>query len=568
MSRLPRVLSTVAVTVGVTAGLSFGVTPSASAATPPVGVPVEAIVTETTTEDINLTAVQSPELLERLADRAEAGPVRLAGSDRYGTAVRISKRAFPKTSSTVYLVGGNDTDVALAAGALTDGPVLLVPETGAVPASVLAEISRLSPSEVVALGAALPAGTVTAAAQGAAVSRIGTSDVYETTAAIARRAFPDGAATVYVARVGGSADAVSGGSLSNGPVVPVPASGSAPAAVKNLVNALSPQRVVGLGGPAAITQSTLVSAAGSRATDRIAGADRYTTSSKVAQAAFPHGAPVAYLAGGTRFADAVAGGTLRDGPVLLTPPAYAKDLTQTVSDALTTLGVRNLGALGGVAAAPDAAITAVGAKVPTASITSLPAYVIAPAPVAAPTPTPTASPSPTATPSPTPPYTPPPTYPPTPTYTPEAPRVTPVAETCEQVVASFKPIPMDSRYTISCAPGFGSNQTLGVTTTYIGADSGDLIKGTVKIRSDLTGNVLRAVIAHELAHAWSYAHLSSATRDAFAKYTGVPSWDSTVGYDASPPEVWARTQATCVGWPDGYGRKQLTCNELRPFGWS
>ncbi|GMA38631.1 hypothetical protein [Mobilicoccus caccae] len=125
---------------------------------------------------------------------------------------------------------------------------------------------------------------------------------------------------------------------------------------------------------------------------------------------------------------------------------------------------------------------------------------------------------------------------------------------------------MDSRYTISCAAGFDESQTLGLTTTWVGYDSGEFVKGTVEIRSDLTGNLLRAVIAHELGHAWSYAYMSSGQRQQFASYLGMRSW-SGGDYNTMPAEVWARTQATCAGWPDGFNRKQITCAELKPYGW-
>ncbi len=97
-------------------------------------------------------------------------------------------------------------------------------------------------------------------------------------------------------------------------------------------------------------------------------------------------------------------------------------------------------------------------------------------------------------------------------------------------------------------------------------DSGEFVRGSVTIRSDLTGDVLKAVIAHELSHAWSYSELSADTRERFARYTGVSSWGGGT-YNTMPAEVWARTQATCVGYPDGFARKQVTCADIEKFGW-
>lgn len=56
-----------------------------------------------------------------------------------------------------------------------------------------------------------------------------------------------------------------------------------------------------------------------RATGGLAGPTRIETAVAIARAAFPDGAEVAYLARADQFADAVADGTLTDGPVLLVP---------------------------------------------------------------------------------------------------------------------------------------------------------------------------------------------------------------------------------------------------------
>lgn len=86
---------------------------------------------------------------------APAGDVelgRLAGGDRYATAVRISQYGFPNGASEVYLARADDFPDALAGGALTGGPVLLVPSCGQVPANVIEEARRLQPAKVIALG--------------------------------------------------------------------------------------------------------------------------------------------------------------------------------------------------------------------------------------------------------------------------------------------------------------------------------------------------------------------------------------------------------------------------------
>lgn len=261
-------------------------------------------------------------------EASSPGVGRLAGPDRWATAVAISRAAYPDGAPVAYLARGADPLVdALAGGALTDGPVLLVPGCGGVPAAVLHEVERLDPDRVVALGgpAAICDGNLAAAAQGRAVDRLAGPDRYRTAARIARHAFPGGAPAVYLAR--GRAplvDALAGASLRDGPVLLVPPCGSVPAAVTDAIDAIAPDRVVALGGTGAICDEVLAGAAGGRATARHSGASRYETAVAIARAAFPGGAERAYVARGVDpIVDALAGGSLHDGPILLLPPCGA-----------------------------------------------------------------------------------------------------------------------------------------------------------------------------------------------------------------------------------------------------
>ena len=249
---------------------------------------------------------------------------RLQGINRYGTAVDISEHRFADASdaNVVYLARGDLFVDALAAGTLADGPILLVPSCAGVPSTVRAEISRINPSTVIALGGtdAVCAETLTTAADGRATSRLGGATRYETAALIAQRAFPGGSGRVYLAKGGNSPDAVVGGTLTDGPVLLTDQSGtSVPSATAAAIRSLAPSQVIALGGPAAVSSSALSSAAAGRATSRLAGADRWATAVKVAQHAFPSGSNRAYLArgDGSNYVDAVAAGVLTDGPVLL-----------------------------------------------------------------------------------------------------------------------------------------------------------------------------------------------------------------------------------------------------------
>jgi putative cell wall-binding protein len=77
---------------------------------------------------------------------------RVAGPSRIHTAVAISEHGFAQGAGRVFLARADVVADALAAGALTSGPVLLVPSCGAVPAVVAREIARLEPARVTALG--------------------------------------------------------------------------------------------------------------------------------------------------------------------------------------------------------------------------------------------------------------------------------------------------------------------------------------------------------------------------------------------------------------------------------
>lgn len=247
---------------------------------------------------------------------------RLAGANRYASAVSISrwKYADPAGADVVYLARGDIFADAIAAGALTDGPVLLVPSCNGVPTAVRDEIQRVAPREVVALGGtgSICDATLLEAAGGRATDRLAGEDRIHTAALIAQRAFPAGARTVYLAEHREAVDAVAGGTLTDGPILLVSrGSSSVPQRTQAAIDALRPQSVVALGGAAVVTEQALAAAGQGRSTDRVSGPDRYATSAAIAARAFPGRSAQTYLASGASVVDAVAGGTLTKGPILL-----------------------------------------------------------------------------------------------------------------------------------------------------------------------------------------------------------------------------------------------------------
>ena len=77
---------------------------------------------------------------------------RLAGKTRYDTAAAISAAHFQPGVEVVYLANGENTVDALAIGPVADGPVLLVPRSGSLPAGTAAELARLDPGSITVLG--------------------------------------------------------------------------------------------------------------------------------------------------------------------------------------------------------------------------------------------------------------------------------------------------------------------------------------------------------------------------------------------------------------------------------
>jgi hypothetical protein len=85
-------------------------------------------------------------------DGSFAAGARVFGPDRIATSVAISQYEFPSGSEEAYLARSDAFADAVAAGPLSRGPVLLVPQCGELPAVVTAELRRLDPDRVVALG--------------------------------------------------------------------------------------------------------------------------------------------------------------------------------------------------------------------------------------------------------------------------------------------------------------------------------------------------------------------------------------------------------------------------------
>jgi putative cell wall-binding protein len=292
---------------------------------------------------------------------------RLAGPGRIDTAVEISKRQFPQGAGRVFLARADLFADAVAGGSLTGGPILLVPSAGTLPAVVAAEIARLSPTDVTALGgtAAISEAMLAQAGAGRQTGRLAGPGRIQTAVEISKFQFPQGAPAgdVYLARADLFADAVAGGQLTRGPILLIPSCGAPPAEVQAEIARVNPSRVVALGGAAAICPDIHTTLAAGRSPARLSGPGRIDTAVAISMDEWPNGATEVFLARADIFADAVAAGSLTDGAVLLVPscgavPAVVVAEIQRVNPARVT-------ALGGNAAVCDALLTAAAGVTPT-----------------------------------------------------------------------------------------------------------------------------------------------------------------------------------------------------------
>jgi putative cell wall-binding protein len=279
--------------------------------------------------------------------------VRIGGSDRYATAAAISARSFDPGVPAVYVATGLGFADALAAGPLAarrGAPVLLV-STTSVPAPTLTELQRLKPARIYVLGgtAVVSPAVASKLASVAPVTRIGGANRYETAARLAA-SFSPGVPVAYVATGASFPDALAGvpaAAHGKGPLLLVAPDGI-PGPTAAELDRLNPKKIVILGGSAVV--SPAIAGALDRYTtglvDRMAGSNRYSTAVKVSTATFAQ-SDIAYLAVGTNYPDALAGGPvagMQSAPILL----VERDTVPTiVRDELQRLNVTRVVILGG-----------------------------------------------------------------------------------------------------------------------------------------------------------------------------------------------------------------------------
>lgn len=183
---------------------------------------------------------------------------------------------------------------------------------------------------------------------GVAVERLSGSDRYATAAAISRARFGSGAGTVFIATGANFPDALAGSPAAakvNGPIL-LTARDALPAATATELARLHPSTIVILGGTGSVSDSVAGQLrAYAASVQRWSGANRFETAAAISRATFAPGVPVAYVATGSSFPDALAGGAIagrNGGPILLVdggvPAATAAELARVRPARIVVLG--------------------------------------------------------------------------------------------------------------------------------------------------------------------------------------------------------------------------------------
>jgi putative cell wall-binding protein len=222
-------------------------------------------------------------------------------------------------------------------------------------------MARITLAMVLAIGSVAVAPAPTEATP-AAVERRAGPDRYATAAAISAATFSPGVEIAFVATGTTFPDSLSGGSPAGRRKAPIllTAPTDLPAATRAELVRLAPRSIVILGGTSAVggrVETALRSLTGGGVT-RIAGADRFATAAMISARYFPAGAPVAYVATGRSFPDALSAGAAAarlGGPVLLVD---RDTIPGAVRSELGRLRPQRIVVVGGTAVVSDAVLSA------------------------------------------------------------------------------------------------------------------------------------------------------------------------------------------------------------------
>ncbi|MDO9573951.1 MAG: cell wall-binding repeat-containing protein, partial [Candidatus Contubernalis sp.] len=234
------------------------------------------------------------------------------GTDRYQTAVEISRAGWVK-AETVVLARGNDFADALTGVPLAyklDCPILLTSPNGLNP-ETKAELGRLKTKKVIILGGEQAVSKNVKnelEALGLEVVRIPGGNRYETASLISQMLAPQGATKAVIAYGNNFPDALAAASYAaiEGLPILLTETNVLPSATQEALNRLGVTQTIVVGGISAVGENVFKALP---APVRVSGSNRYATSVALAEHFKPTSEHM-YFASGLDFPDAVTGAVL------------------------------------------------------------------------------------------------------------------------------------------------------------------------------------------------------------------------------------------------------------------
>ena len=297
---------------------------------------------------------------------------RLAGENRFATAVEISKAGFEKAENVILTSGVNYADgiAGVPLAARLGAPILLT-AADKLSDATLAEIERLGAKNVYILGGeGVISADIEKALQekGLQTWRIAGNNRYATSAAIAQRVSED-PTDVFFVYGGGFADTLSVSAIAarrNAPIVYLDTNGELDPSIAQYLAVLKDKGCVKnayvIGGTGVISDDMMnkaTAALGLESATRIAGNDRYATSAAVNKAFVDNfDSDELCVATGADFADAVTGGVFaaaKKAPFILVSSKLNEDQIAFIN----SRSPMKINVFGGTGAVSDETVKAV-----------------------------------------------------------------------------------------------------------------------------------------------------------------------------------------------------------------
>lgn len=284
---------------------------------------------------------------------------RISGTNRYNTAVEVSKAGWD-IADTVILTRGDNFADALAGVPLAyqlDAPILMTP-SNKLPDETWKEIERLGAKKAIILGgtgAVSDDVKTTLEYKGLKVERISGSNRTETAVQIAKKMFPEGTNKAVVANGMDFPDALSVASYAakDGMPILLTQSNKLSKATAQVIKDLGVRETIVVGGKGVVSENVKKQLPSST---RLGGKDRYATNIALAKH-FGVDNKHIYAATGTGFADALTGAVLaakNDSAIVL----VHHRVPSAVSDYLTADKPEKISIFGGKGAVSDSVVDA------------------------------------------------------------------------------------------------------------------------------------------------------------------------------------------------------------------